>query len=232
MYAPTSNIYAGQPVAEFFDPDTTQRHALGTIVQAVDPFWGLGEFVYQKAAVAFAQRGRLCTVDATETNGMIDMPNTANLAYPLYWNLAAMAINEFGWFQSVGNIPAQTANSIAAGVAAGHVAGTLATNAAGKQVQGIKVIFASTKTFGKTNSITENGSKQIKVPDYNGWFVGIPLTGTGVGASALVTALNPNGREVSVDVASTASGTVTVTGTYTGFLWVYADHCTSQGAIT
>ena len=42
--------YAGnQPFNDWFAPDTTQRHPLGTKITAIDEFWGLGEFVYIKS---------------------------------------------------------------------------------------------------------------------------------------------------------------------------------------
>jgi hypothetical protein len=44
-----------------------------------------------------------------------------------------------------------------------------------------------------------------------GWQVGMPISGTDAGTAAVITAISPNGLNVTVSVASTGSGAQTVT---------------------
>ena len=48
--------------------DTTQNHALGTIVQATDPTYGAGEFIYLKG------------IASTVVGSMVDEPPTMEIA--------------------------------------------------------------------------------------------------------------------------------------------------------
>ena len=49
MFAAISPTLGTQPFNDWFAPDTSQRHALGLTVTAVDPFWGAGKFMYIKS---------------------------------------------------------------------------------------------------------------------------------------------------------------------------------------
>ena len=50
-YVISTPLAGFQPIAV---TDTTQNHALGTIVQAVDPTYGAGEFIYLKGVASTA----------------------------------------------------------------------------------------------------------------------------------------------------------------------------------
>jgi hypothetical protein len=60
---------------------------------------------------------------------------------------------------------------------------------------------------------------------YDGFFIGMALSGTGIPASTVVAKLDPDGRTIYTgsaigtlgDKNSTATGTITLTGTYTGY---------------
>jgi hypothetical protein len=59
---------------------------------------------------------------------------------------------------------------------------------------------------------------------YDGAFLGMALSGTGIPASTVAAKLNPDGRTIlmgsavgTVDKLATASGGITMTGTYTGY---------------
>ena len=69
-------------------------------------------------------------------------------------------------------------------------------------------------TVAKANTTLQSGSTVYKVANTDGWFVGLPLSGTGVAASSVITGIDPDNRTVTVNNAATASGSVTVTGTY------------------
>lgn len=225
----TDGLLGNQPIGDIFIPDTVQRLPLGQVIEAVDvDFFGWGQFVYGKASAAIALPGRLQFADYQWN--MADIPNTANTGYPVYVAKAAMAINTFGWFQIAGFSPIQTANSVAIGTATGiAAAGQLGTLAAGKQLLSARVVQPS--TFAPTKTIqTQNGSPVIRVQNNAGLFIGLTISGTGV--SGTVIAVNPNGNEVTLSANASATGTVTGTFTWTGFLGVQFNSAHVQGAIT
>lgn len=211
---------AGSQQPDVYAPDTTQRHPLGMKMTFVDPdFFGSGDFVYGKAAAAI-NNGRLSFF--TFAHVATDIPNTANTGFPIAVSTCIMAINTFGWFQVSGLIPVQTAASVAIATATGvGAAGQAGTLANGKQILGARVVQPSTYAPTK-NIMTKNGSTKIGVPNTVGLIQGLAVTGTGVGSSAVITAIDPSRNEITVDVASTASGLVTGTFTWTGFLLLSA----------
>lgn len=238
MYAPIS--YAGpQSFNDWFTPDTVQRAVLNLYVDAVDPFWGYGEFVYGKAAAALS-KGNV-VVQQTTLGTYDKVPNTANLGQNLLVAMNAMAINTFGWFIKSGLAVYATNATVAANAAIGiAAAGVLGTNAAGKQVLGVTNLKSATATQAFTNVQTTNGSAALLTNGYDGAFLGMALSGTGIPASTLVTKLDPDGRTIYTgsaigtvgDKNSTATGTITLTGTYTGFGLGIIDAPFAQGAIT
>lgn len=238
MYAPLS--WAGpQPFNDWFTPDTTQRFPLNYICDAVDPFWGFGTFVYGKAAAALSKGN---VVVQQVTLGTYDkVPNTANLGINVLVAMNSMAINTFGWFMKSGLAVIATNATVAANAAIGiTAAGVIGAFAAGKQLVGAQNLKAATATQALTNVGTTNGSAVLKTNGYDGWFVGMALSGTGIPASTVVAKLDPDGRTVYTgsaigtvgDKNSTATGTVTVTGTYTGFGLAAVDAPFAQGQIT
>jgi hypothetical protein len=78
--------------------DTTQRHALGTKVRAIDPTYGAGEFVYAKGVAAttagsvvlFDQDGWTTTLAAANDKGSLGTAMSANVA------------GQYGWYQVFG----------------------------------------------------------------------------------------------------------------------------------
>jgi hypothetical protein len=75
---------------------------------------------------------------------------------------------------------------------------------------------------------------------YQGFFIGMALTGTaGIPASTVVAKLDPDGRTIYTgsaigtvgDKNATASGLITLTGTYTGYGQGQINHPFAQGAI-
>lgn len=240
MYAPTSNVAGVQPFNDWFVPDTTQRFPLLMQVDAVDPFWGGATFVYGKAAAAL-DKGNICY--QTATLGSFDKtPNTANLGQSMFVAMNSMAIATYGWFMSTGLAVIKTTATVAALAAIGiSGAGTIGANAAGKQVLGATNLKSATATEAKTSVQTTNGSAKLVCPQgYDGWFVGMALSGTGIPASTVVAKLDPDGRTVYTgsaigtvgDKNSTATGAVTVTGTYTGYGLAQVNAPFGQGAIT
>lgn len=238
MYAPIS--FAGpQSFSDWFTPDTTQRHVLGLKVDAVDPFWGYGEFVYGKAAAALV-KGNLVVQQATL--GTFDkVPNTALLGQPVLVAMNTMAINTFGWFLKAGLAVVSSTATVAAAAAVGlTAAGQIGANTAGKQILGYIQLKSQTATQAFTNVGTKNGMSSLITNGYDGAFLGMALSGTGIPASTVVAKLDPDGRTIYTgsaigtvgDKNATATGTITLTGTFTGFSLGHIESPFAQGAIT
>lgn len=246
--------FAGnQPFNDWFDPDAFERHRLGTTINAVDPWWGNGTFMYVNCQSTM-ERGSLAqwtmaaitpvAGQSVSTWGPVisDLPNTANLGRNFGVTMQSMVTGEYGWIMLAGFAVLSAQASVAADTAVGiGAAGQVGANAAGKQLLGVRNVLASTATLAKTNVQTKNGSAALLCPGgYDGWFVGMALSGSGIPASTVVAKLDPDGRTVYTgsaigtvgDKNATATAAVTVTGTWTGYLGTVINHPFSQGAIT
>jgi hypothetical protein len=212
-------LIGSQPVGNFFTPDTTQRHKLGAQLEFVDPYWGGGVATYLAIPTSTAFKvGEVVYWD--NGNNAIDIPNTANLGFPVALAMNANASNassvQYGWFLTSGQGPALSGASVAAAAAIGiTAAGKLGAVANGKQILNARVSLAATTTVVKANVQTVNGSPILRctVGGTDGWFVGVAVTGTGIPASTTITAVNPDNTVV-MSANATATGSVSVTGTY------------------
>lgn len=218
------------PINISYVPDSTQRLSVGVQVPAVDPYFQAGEFFYGKAAGSITAC-QLVTWD--KYDNVTAMTNTANTGAQLGVAIQTMTSGQFGWFMVSGTFPISATASVAQGTTFGiTAAGQVGANSAGKQVLNAKSAGASTLTVVKAGCQTTNGSTTIIAPNTDGWFIGITLSGTGIPASTTVSAIAPDGRTVTVNNASTATGTASVTGTYTNFILASFDRPLAQGAIT
>lgn len=238
MYSAVNAFAGTQPFNDWFTPDTTQRHVLGTKVVAVDPFWGLGTFMYVKSADAIL-KGSLVMWDESYNGALL--PSTALQGFPFGVAMAPMASGVYGWVQLEGRAVYKTNATVAAdtaiAVAAAGIAGTLA---AGKQLVNVRNRVAATGT--KTFTVnTQSGTNVLFAPSgYDGAFLGMALSGTGIPASTVVAGLDPDGKRIYTgsaigtfgDKNSTATGSITLTGTYTGYGSGVINNPFAQGAIT
>lgn len=204
--------------------DTVQRQKTGIVVGAYDNYWGWGEFIYGKASATIGM-GFLCTILPVLTSGALEYQMTtasqvASAARPYCVAMSSMTVGQFGWFAISGLVPMKSANALAAGasMALSATPGNIGTAAATFGVQGATTILPATTTVAKTGCKGNSGDFNITIPNAEGWFIGAVLTGTGVGASALITNVSPDGRTVTVSVANSAAVTGTVTATYTGYI--------------
>lgn len=223
-------------LGDFFTPDTTQRFKLGQTVRGIDPDgdFGSAEFIYGVASGTIAAHNLVTMV---EDFSCAVNPTTANTGASVFVSLAAMTVGMYGWFQKSGACVVKTGTSIAVGVPVGisaSVAGSADTNGAGRQILNAKVWKASTATETTTGQTFAAGGdiRNIRVQDASKFFVGMALSGTGVGAASVVAAIDVLNNVITSSVDSTANGTVTITGTYTGYLKLYVDSPFIQGAIT
>lgn len=212
-------LIGSAPIGNWFIPDTTQHHPLGTIVQANDPYYGGQELIYLQMPTSTAYKvGHIVTWGATAATPFLAsaVANTANLGRVLGFMLNAVASStstQYAWAVIGGTCPVYSDASVAADTALGiTAAGQAGAIANGKQILNARVVVAATGTVAKTG-LTRNGSKVITFGNVDGFFVGQALTGTGVGSSALISAIDPDNRTVTASVVSTATGSVTVTAT-------------------
>lgn len=238
MFSPVTPVAGVQPFNDWFAPDSTQRQQLGLRVVAVDPFWGLGTFMYIKSADAIL-KGSLVMFDESYNGALL--PSTALQGFPFGVAMAPMASGTYGWIQLEGRAVYKTNATVAAdtaiAVAAAGIAGTLA---AGKQLVNVRnrIAATGTKTF---TANTQNGTNVLFCPSgYDGAFLGMALSGTGIPASTVVAGLDPDGKRIYTgsaigtfgDKNSTATGQITLTGTYTGYGSGVINNPFAQGAIT
>ena len=237
MYAAISPTLGTQPFNDWFAPDTTQRHPLGLQVTAVDPFWGAGKFMYIKSNDALI-KGSLVAWD--EVYQGVLLPSTTLQGFPFGVAMNAMASGTYGWIQLEGRAVYKTSATVAADAAVAiAAAGVVGASAAGKQLVNVRnrISATGTKTFSAT---TYNNTSVILVQSgYDGAFLGMALSGTGIPASSLVAALDPDGKRIymgsaigTIDKLATATGAITLTGTYTGYGSGLINNPFAQGAIT
>ena len=224
MFVPISPFAGAQPFNDWFAPDTTQRHPLGLQITAVDPFWGAGKFMYVKSADAIL-KGSLCTWIETFDAGL--MPSAVTQGFPWGVAMAPMASGTYGWIQLEGRAVYKTNATVAAdGVVAIAAAGILGATATGKQLSGVRNRKAATGTESITLVNTTLGSGVLFAPGgYDGAFLGAALSGTGIPDSSIVVKLGADGKTIycgttiggAADKLATATGTITLTATYTGY---------------
>ncbi|MCK9622143.1 MAG: hypothetical protein M0R47_16605 [Methylobacter sp.] len=160
-----------------------------------------------------------------ESHNAALLPTTALQGFPWGVAMAPMASGTYGWIQVEGRAVYKTNATVAAdAIVAIAAAGILGASATGKQLIGVRNRVSATGT--KTASaLTTNGSYALKTDGYDGFFLGMALSGTGVPASTVVAKLDPDGRTIYMgsaigtvgDKLATATGTITLTGTYTGY---------------
>lgn len=226
--------------------------APGMIVEADDPVWGPGEFIFAKAGGSIRQYG-LCVLTPTfnATTRIFDQlmteaPNTANTGRSLYVAMAetgptGMVVNQYGWFMDAGTAPVNGTASVAAGTTVGiTAAGQIGANSAGKQI--LNAVSAQIASATVVRAVTGAGNVnllggfQIQVVNTDGMFVGGYLSGTGVGAAAIITAIDRINNVLTVSVANSAAVTGNVTQTNNNATIFYnvvaLDRALAQGAIT
>lgn len=122
-----------QPIAV---TSTAQNHPLGTIVRAVDPTYGEGEFIYLQG-VASTAVGDVVSYNSTQ-GATVRWAGTANEGRPLAVAMSANVANQYGWYQISGNAVANISGTVAAGdkVYWQATATTSSTGVNGKQVLG------------------------------------------------------------------------------------------------
>lgn len=220
------NPYIGYPNIEAVVPVPATLSALtippGLIVTAEDPVWGPGEFIFGRVSAGIRLYGgcqALPVWDATNkvfTYNFLEWTATANAGRSLYiyqGNVAGTT-GQYAWFQMSGRSPLNSSASVAAGTAVGHNAtGQGTADAATFGIEGSICITPATQTV-VSAGFGVVGSNRIDLSNTAGFIVGGYLSGTGVGAAAIVSFVDPFGRYVLATVVNSAAVTGNVTITY------------------
>jgi len=236
-----SHVAGQRQINSWFTADATKQFPTGVVVAGDDPYWGGREMMYAKAGGTIAQFATV-TLTPTLTSGKFELVaaevgDTANLARPVGVALVGATVGQFIWVCIGGLVPVKSGASVAAATSLGiTAAGTLGAVAAGKQILGLINILAATTTVAKANSVANSGSTLLKVTNSAGWFIGAYLSGTGIQAGTTITAISPNGTEVTLSLATSAVVAGTVTATYNNATVFYnvahLNRPHAQGAIT
>ncbi len=145
----TNTTVTKQGIAE---TDTTQNFPLGTIVRAVDPTYGEGEFIYLQG-VASTVVGSIVEYDTSFQTGL----NTTalNLPRPLAVAMSANVASQYGWYQISGIAVAVKDSSVSFAAAAGlrASAGNAAAVASGLIINGALVAAVASA---KSTTLTVN----------------------------------------------------------------------------
>jgi hypothetical protein len=240
-FAPLDNVIGVQQIAFNQLPDSVQRQQPGLIVAAVDNWWGAGEFIYCRANGTIAAQAMVVITPVFDSNAYrynaTEVPNTANLGRMVGVACAPATAGQFIWVCIGGIIPVRSGASVAADTAFGiTAAGTVGANSAGKQILNSRIVAPSSTTVVKANCTANAGSNQLRVPNADGWFIGVPLSGTGIAASTVVVDINAGGNTVTLNNNTTAAVNGNVTATYNAggvhFNVAHLNRPFAQGAIT
>lgn len=232
MYRFDTN-YAGYPPIENVVPTPASLSVVplspGFIATAEDPVWGPGEFIFARANGSIRLYG-LCVLtqvfDATNkvvTMNMTEAPNTATLGRPLYvyQGNTALTAGQYGWFMTTGMTPINGTATVAADTALGIVAaGQVGAISAGKQLLNARSVIAASATVVAAGSGL-SGDTKINLASTQGFFPGAYVGGTGVGAAAIVSFVDPQGAYILVTVVNSAVVTGNVTATYNNTVIFY-----------
>jgi hypothetical protein len=99
----TSHVIGYQRIDE---TSTTKKHPLGTIVQASDPDYGTGEFIYLKG-IGSTVVGSWVTYNVTPGTTALLAPNAIG---PVAVAMSANVADQYGWYQISGLASAQAAD--------------------------------------------------------------------------------------------------------------------------
>lgn len=139
-----------QPIA---NTETTQAAdiPLGTIARAVDPTYGVGEFIYLPG-VASTAVGSLVTYNTSSYTTALAAVGT-NKPQPIAVAMSANVASQYGWYQISGiAVCKKTCTvSLAANAAVGVLTiGLIAGTGSGKEIQGALVAAVASATAGRT----------------------------------------------------------------------------------
>lgn len=152
-YTVIGDTLVGQRISEI---STTKKHPLGTIVQAVDPTYGVAEFIYLPG-VGSTVAGSVVTYDDSFQTALASI--AVKVPRPLAIAMAACVATYYGWYQISGIAVVAKANttSFAKGAALGATSGLAVAAASGLVIQNALVaVVASAKSDVTTVKVAIN----------------------------------------------------------------------------
>jgi hypothetical protein len=217
----------------------------GQYTMASDPVWGPAELLFARAGGAIPLAS-LCTltpvwdaVNLTMQQNMVVCPNTANLGRPVYVYIGntALSAGQYGFFMMEGCFPVASNATVAADTAIGiAAAGQLGANSAGKQMLNARCVTPATQTVVSAAVSGLPGDTKIFLKSTAGFFPGVYVSGTGVGAAAICSSVDPFGKFITVTVVNSAAVTGNITATYNNGVIFYnvvaMNRPQAQGPIT
>lgn len=242
----------GPRLLDFSVSDTEKRMALGTSVQATGTDydttanvanWGVAEVVYVANASVAILPGTVVVMDKNFRVVATAVAATeANTGKPVYVALTNFAVGstteQYGWVLRSGICPARFSVAATTGRLFMGTAGVLTpTAAAGAQLLNAQTLIAAVSTFTRTGK-TLSGSSRVKFSNVAGMYPGQAISGTGIPGASVISAVDPDGVSVYIGSAigtlvnATATGSVTVTMTNTGYGIIQIDRPVVQGQIT
>jgi hypothetical protein len=137
------------------DTSTTKRHPLGTIVRAVDPTYGEGEFIYLLGVASTIVGSIVNYDDAFQT--ALDTSATAGPSRPLAIAMSANVASQYGWYQISGLALAAkaTSTSFADGAGLGAASGLAVAAATGTVIQSAIVYAIASALSGTAPDLVE-----------------------------------------------------------------------------
>lgn len=126
-YRITTPLVGAQPIA---DTSTTKQHELGQIVQAVDPSYGMGEFIYLLGVGSTVVGSAVNWSLATHQTALAVVGN--DISRPIGFAMSANGAAAYGWYQISGFAVAKKNAAVSLGV--GEGIGIVSTGLVGAQV--------------------------------------------------------------------------------------------------
>lgn len=132
VFRPSTPYIGLQPIA---DTSTTKNHPLGTIIRAVDPTLGEGEFIYLQG-IGSTVVGSIVNYDDNFVTAL-DTAAVSGPSRPLAVAMSANVASQYGWYQISGLAVATKANTVsfADGAGLGSAAGLAVAVATGTVIQ-------------------------------------------------------------------------------------------------
>ena len=243
----------GPRLLDFSGSDDVREMQPGTIITAAGTDydttanvanWGQAELIYVSSIQAAAiLPGTILVQDKNFRVAPSAVAATqANTGQPLLVAVTNFGVGstteQWGWALRRGVCPVRFSVAATTGrVFAGTAGQATPTAAAGIQILNAQTLIAGATTFTRTGS-TKTGQSLVKFASLAGMYPGQAISGTGIPASSVISAIDPAGTGVYIGsavgtlVLATGTASVTCTMTNTNYGIVQWDYPFYQGQIT
>jgi hypothetical protein len=245
MYAQISPL-AGQPGQGFGNlaQDLTPRIGHGRIINVQDNFWGGATLIWVRANSVISAQSLVNLVPVFDPDNSfrydaVGAQITPNSGRPIAVSLGSFGAGQYGWFGLSGIFPVLATAALAAGSVAylsSTIIGQMGPVSAGRQIISAYVVEQNGRLLVKQGCKAAAGSKILAVPDSEGMFVGMSVTGTGITPGTAIASIDTSNNVIlTLDTTTGVSGPVTFTFTTpsgTSVNIVYFNHASTQTQIT